>query len=90
MKVKMLEHYQDAQVVLQPDQVAEVDFTLGTWLVQHRKAYQFVEGTIESIESFVEFKPLPELTEENVSEEKVSEPVVVNTQDAPKRGKRSK
>lgn len=38
MKVKLLEHYQDAAVHLLPGQEADVDLKLGEWLVEHRKA----------------------------------------------------
>lgn len=38
MKVKMLEHYQDAQVHYLPDQEVDVSAELGAWLVEHRKA----------------------------------------------------
>lgn len=38
MKVKMIEHYQDAQQHLAPDQVVEVGDELGAWLLEHRKA----------------------------------------------------
>jgi hypothetical protein len=38
MKVKMIEHYQDARQHLAPEQVVEVDDELGAWLVEHRKA----------------------------------------------------
>jgi hypothetical protein len=42
MKVKLLEHYQDAQVHYLPEQEVDVDATLGAWLVEHRKAVKAV------------------------------------------------
>lgn len=82
MKIKMTEHYQDASIVLQPEQVAEVDDTLGAWLVKHRKAYEFVGGKIET-ETVVEEKPV-------FVEPEPEEIPVANTADLPKRSKRSK
>lgn len=38
MKVKMREHYQDAQRHFAPGQVVGVDDVLGRWLVDNRKA----------------------------------------------------
>ena len=38
MKVKLLEHYQDSNIHLYPEQVAEVDDALGAFLLQHNKA----------------------------------------------------
>jgi hypothetical protein len=38
MKVKLLEHYQDAQVHYLPEQEVDVAAALGAWLVEHRKA----------------------------------------------------
>lgn len=78
MKIKMTEHYQDASIVLQPEQVAEVDDTLGAWLVKHRKAYVFAES-----QTVVEVAPVQE-------EQPDAEIPVINTNDAHKRSKRSK
>lgn len=38
MKVKMLEYYQDAQVIFEPGQVVDVGIELGSYLLKHRKA----------------------------------------------------
>lgn len=38
MKIKMLEHYQDAGHILQPGQEVEIELELGEWLVKHHKA----------------------------------------------------
>lgn len=38
MKLKMKEHYRDAQVVFAPDQIVEVGEVLGAYLLQHNKA----------------------------------------------------
>lgn len=71
MKVKMLEHYQDAQVHYLPDQEVDTSAALGAWLVEHRKAVklevvqrstpeqeaEFVKALAESEESPDAVKP---------------------------------
>lgn len=44
MKIKMREHYQDANIHLAPGQVAEVGNVLGQWLLDNRKAEAVVDA----------------------------------------------
>jgi hypothetical protein len=50
MKVKLLEHYNDARYAFAPGQEVDVSHELGTWLVEHRKAVKLEEKTINDVE----------------------------------------
>lgn len=77
MKVKMIEHYQDAQQHLAPEQVVEVDDALGAWLLEHRKAQQVDEP-----------KPVRHLENEPQFEQ-AEEPPQPQQFEKPRRGRRS-
>lgn len=44
MKIKMREHFREANIHFAPEQVIEVDDALGAWLVEHRKAVRVEEA----------------------------------------------
>jgi hypothetical protein len=50
MKVKMIEHYQDRDVTLFPDQEADVSAALGAWLIEHRKAQAVIDARHLNVE----------------------------------------
>jgi hypothetical protein len=100
MKVKLLEHYQDAQVHYLPEQEVDVDAALGAWLVEHRKAVKLevmarAEGgvmkpTAVFVEPPVDFDPrkLADAIHEAVAA--VDEPPTQPPAPQPKRSKRGK
>lgn len=82
MKVQLTEYYQDAKIILQPGQVADVDPVLGEWLVKHRKAVALtVEAKPAVLENVV-------LTDEQ--EQPAEEVPVTNTTSALKRSRSRK
>jgi hypothetical protein len=87
MKIKMLEHYQESGLHLQPDQVCEVDAKLGAWLVKYRKAveikpeplkahYLDVEPQFEQAEEPPHYgaQAEPEPRHDEIKHQKVKEP----------------
>ena len=62
MKVKLLEHYQDAKQHLYPDKEYDVDATLGEWLLKNRKAVAVVDApTFKHLEVEPQFEQAEEM-----------------------------
>jgi hypothetical protein len=83
MKVKMLEHYQDARTTLALGQEADVDGTLGTWLVEHRKAVEVISVAASFDQKYAVHDVEPQFENANVP------PIVEPVEKPHKRAKRS-